>query len=328
MKELTERICKVCGKKYLHHLPHTTIDFCSDRCKRISELGLIGEHKIICKECGKEYIFNSKQDNWYKNNVAKNGRGTILSYVFCSYECGIKDRERHIIETDIMHHGILHTKLESNKQKIRETNIIKHGNPNYNNAKQRIQTNIKKYGEKLESIQEKRKQSCLEKYGSEHYTQSDHYNKRINLYNVKQFRTKRQNGTLESSKISDKIYKLLQEKFKYVIKEYKSEKYPWKCDFYIPELDLYIEYQGYRCHGSEPFNENNQKHIRLIEKWKQKAKELNFAGKKKLQYLKFIKTWTQEDVEKRNKAKENNLNYLEFFNEKQFMNWYNQQEDI
>jgi len=38
-------------------------------------------------------------------------------------------------------------------------------------------------------------------------------------------------------------YELLVDKFGYseVIRQYRSEKYPFFCDFYIPCLDLYIE---------------------------------------------------------------------------------------
>lgn len=40
-------------------------------------------------------------------------------------------------------------------------------------------------------------------------------------------------------------------------------------------------------------------------------------------YVHFIKTWTIRDVLKRTTANQNNLNYLEFFNLKEFMIWFN-----
>ena len=39
-----------------------------------------------------------------------------------------------------------------------------------------------------------------------------------------------------------------------------------------------------------------------------------------------IYVWSNLDTRKREIAKENNLNYLEFFNKEEFMNWFNQQE--
>lgn len=49
---------------------------------------------------------------------------------------------------------------------------------------------------------------------------------------------------------------------------------------------------------------------------KEKAKKSKF-------YENAINVWTQRDVRKRNVAKENNLNWLEFFSLKEFNNWYN-----
>ena len=48
-----------------------------------------------------------------------------------------------------------------------------------------------------------------------------------------------------------------------------------------------------------------------------------WESKDKKQYKRAIKTWTVKDVEKRNIAKKNKLNYLEFFNIDEFMEWYN-----
>ena len=48
--------------------------------------------------------------------------------------------------------------------------------------------------------------------------------------------------------------------------------------------------------------------------YKDKSKEINSFGKTKDFYLKAIETWTQGDPLKRETAKRNNLNYLEFWN--------------
>ena len=54
-----------------------------------------------------------------------------------------------------------------------------------------------------------------------------------------------------------------------------------------------------------------------------KAKEINFKGNKKTKYLKYIEIWTIKDPLKRETARKNELNYIEFFNMKQFMEWFN-----
>lgn len=78
---------------------------------------------------------------------------------------------------------------------------------------------------------------------------------------------------------------------------------PYRCDFYIKSLDLFIEVQGYYTHGKEPYNPNSIKHQILVQKYKERYGPNCQA----------ITIWTIKDVEKRNKAKENNLKYLEIF---------------
>ena len=43
-----------------------------------------------------------------------------------------------------------------------------------------------------------------------------------------------------------------------------------------------------------------------------------------MQFLRAIDVWTISDPLKRKTAKKNNLNWIEFFNMEQFMEWYNQ----
>lgn len=88
------------------------------------------------------------------------------------------------------------------------------------------------------------------------------------------------------------------------IRQYKSSQYPFACDFYLTDYDTYIEIQGLWTHGGHPFDKNNQNDIDKLNFWKSKKSEY---------YKDAIKTWTIRDVQKRNIAKNNNLNYYEFF---------------
>ena len=108
----------------------------------------------------------------------------------------------------------------------------------------------------------------------------------------------------------------LQSKFNSIERQYKSKLYPFHCDFYIKDIDTYIEIQGTWFHGNHPFNENDKNDLELLNKWKQKTSN---------NYKRAIDTWSIRDVKKRNVAKENNLNYLEFFNYEQFKEWLNKQ---
>ena len=101
-----------------------------------------------------------------------------------------------------------------------------------------------------------------------------------------------------------------------------TEKYPYKCDFYLPEIDLYIEYQGFPGHNNHPFDANNEQDLKIVEEWKQKSEEINYKGEKKKQYLGYINTWTISDPKKRECAKNNNLNWLEFFTLDEFNIWF------
>lgn len=129
--------------------------------------------------------------------------------------------------------------------------------------------------------------------------------------------TKRKNSSFNISKPEEQIYQLLKNKFKHVERQYfDKNRYPYNCDFYIPELDLFIEFNGIWTHGREPFCENNPLHIEKLNRWVDKAKTSEF-------YENAIYVWTDLDVKKRQIALQNNLNFLEFFSFEEFEQWIN-----
>lgn len=134
----------------------------------------------------------------------------------------------------------------------------------------------------------------------------------------KRIQSKIKNGTFGGRKsiIQQELGKLLKEKYKDVYEDYKSSEYPYHCDFYIPSINLYIEYQGYLTHGDRefhcPYNELNIKHKQHVE-WLKNTKPYKWKD--------IIDTWTIRDPLKRKIAKENNLNWIEFFNKSDFKKW-------
>lgn len=88
------------------------------------------------------------------------------------------------------------------------------------------------------------------------------------------------------------------------IKEYKCKEYPFKCDFYFPDKNLYLEIQGFWSHGGHPFDPNNEDDIEKANCWKEKGSKL---------YLNNYNVWTIRDPLKREIAKKNNLNLIEVF---------------
>lgn len=87
------------------------------------------------------------------------------------------------------------------------------------------------------------------------------------------------------------------------IQEYKDELYPYFCDFYLPEYNMYIELNGHFVHQTHLFDKDNHEDMNTLNKYKDLAKTSSF-------YDKVIHIWTVVDVEKYKVAKENNLNYI------------------
>lgn len=136
------------------------------------------------------------------------------------------------------------------------------------------------------------------------------------------YETKKKNNTFNCSEDEIVIYKKLKRKFKTVLRQFKDKRYPFASDFYIPELDLFIEYQGTWTHGDVPFDPNNEDHKNILNEWVERQQELNFKRKNKNFYTNAIKVWTIKDPEKRRLVKQNNLNWIEFFNLQDFEEWF------
>lgn len=304
---MLKKICPICNKEFESYRNDKRC--CSLRCKKIyhkkknsPETGI-----RICKYCGKEYLYTHRQGNWLKNGGIGWERSDVCSIDFCCYTCGKK----------------------YNKEKAKHTKKEKYGNENYNNIEKIKQTCLDKYGTSCSlgniEVKAKRNKTNRERYGVDYPLQSKEIhdktiavgNARGSYYegNRKCLATRKKNGTLNTSKPEQEIKKLLLIKFQDLEFQYKEERYPFHCDFYVPSLDLFIEYQGFWSHGYKPFESTNEDLIRL-EKMKKKAKKSKF-------WKQAIDVWTRRDVLKRQTAKKNNLNWIEFFNIKQFMEWYN-----
>lgn len=128
-------------------------------------------------------------------------------------------------------------------------------------------------------------------------------------YLKKSYDTKKKNGTFNTSGAEEKYYKSLVDIFgaEDVVRQYRDNRYPFNCDFYIRTLDLFIELNITWTHGGKLF-ENTKEDLLKLEQWQDKAKTSDF-------YLAAIETWTKRDVEKFRVAKENNLRYKVFYKE-------------
>lgn len=210
------------------------------------------------------------------------------------------------------------------KRKIKQTKLEHFGNENYVNIEKIKQTKLEKYGDENYNNLYKHNKTCLTRFGVKWYTQSEEHKNKLTEINEKRRNTLKKHGYLVYSQAESIILNLLRKKFKKVICQYYSEQYPFCCDFYISDIDTYIEYQGYFTHGTHPFNENDENDINELNE----LINLNNNHKKPNNnlYHSKIKTWTIYDVQKRNIAKQNNINYIEFYNIEECKLWINNYE--
>ena len=302
-------ICPTCGNK-IHMDNHNHYrDHCSLKCSFNDEIVI---NKItntkIDRYNNPKYV---NLDKRYKTNIEKYG----CKYVFSN---------------------------EDIKHKVYNTKLKKYGNGYFCNQKKSEETCFKKYGVKtplnLQEVHEKSKQTCLEKYGCEKPLQNveifnkfkntclqrygieypqklDYIKNKIDYDEVvkKVVATKRKNHTFKDSKKEKESYTILKKVFKDDLDyQYRSELYPYYCDFYIHSLNLYIECNYHWTHGGFPYIETEQRCIDKLNKWKSKNSRY---------YNNAITTWTIRDVNKRNIAKNNNLNWIEFWNIDELKKW-------
>ena len=251
-----------------------------------------------CKICGNNVGFETRAHKWGYN-------------IYCSGDCAMHD--------DIV------------KQKMYNTKELLYGDKRYNNKEKLIKTLSKKTEEEKRKIVEISKQTRLLKNGGKYFSDESIYKmketnfrkygensfaktqmfrdlifeKQENIQN-KQYKTKKKNHSFNSSKIENELEKyFIENNIKY-ISQYRSNDYPFACDFYFPDSNYYIEIQGSWTHGGHPFDINNMNDIETLKEWENKSEKSDF-------YKKAIYVWTKHDVKKRNIAKENGINYLEIF---------------
>ena len=231
----------------------------------------------------------------------------------------------------------------TNREKAEKTMLERYGTRNYstlNECKEKIyNTKLERYGDPYYYDKEKAKKTCFERYGVDNISKSkyfkvkyketmlqnygvEHYSK-TKEYPLKCKETMKKNKSYSTSKPENNILNKLLVYYPDTIHLYVDKKrYPFECDFYIPSKDLFIEFQGTWLHGKypyhEPYDPNNINHQKIVNIWIEKSKKYNSH---KNMYDRAIKVWTIKDPLKRETARKNNLNWIEFFNENDFDNW-------
>lgn len=240
-----------------------------------------------CPICGNDVKFTNR----FKNPFT----------IYCSHQCADNSKKK--------------------KEKYKNTCLERYGveTPLKDKKKREIGKNtcLRKYGVEFASqselTKEKIRKTCLKKYNVEWISKSKYWKEKmsgimssdkVQNHRITELKF---HGTFNTSKPEEKLFLYIKDKFPSVKRQYKDkERYPWCCDFYIPELDYFIELQGSWTHGKHPFNCNSKEDQLILKKWKEKSKNHLF-------YLNAIKTWAERDVKKRNTAIQNKLNFKELW---------------
>ena len=334
---IMKKICEYCKKEF--EIENKQTKYC---CKHCSNLAAYNRSKLrkapksgkyCCKACGKEFNYIHGQKDYGTKGCV------IHSYEYCCYECGVKKRSNKFrskytpekIEkmltaqrnTNCDRYGVVNPMQRKEiMEKSKNTRLVKYGDimPKEAIEKSRKILKTKEFSEAVKNgiakiseakklaMIEKRKSTLISRYGVDNVS-------KITSIKNKKLLTLRKNNTFITSKFEKTVLEKLKLTFLDVQTQYKSNLYPFNCDFYIPSLDLYIECQGHFSHGKHAFDASNIDDLKQLEEWKLRSKDHSA-------YITAINVWTIRDPLKRQTAKENNLNWIEFFSIEEFEEWY------
>lgn len=154
-----------------------------------------------------------------------------------------------------------------------------------------------KYSWESAALRSKMQAIMRQRYGSTSYPQSDEYKQNVGVIQSKINATKRKNGTFNTSGIEERIkaLKIFESQYN------KDVRYPYLCDFYDKDRDLFIEVNASWTHGHHWYDAVQDADV--CNKWKEKSNESQY-------YACALAVFTKHDVEKRNIARSNDLNYV------------------
>lgn len=353
-------VCVICGKpvKFLNGKKNQLFNktCCKEHANMLDGITVKKVLKDIYSDVNKKQEINNKiretcllkyGDEHYSNRIK--AKETCLQRYGVTSPLKSEIFKQKSKETCLQRYGVEYTgQIPEKIEKTHKTCLEKYGVDSVFKVQkfrnQSLDTCIKKYASdeddinsivnigQLKYVKDKIKNTCLEKYGVENPMQTQYYKNLIssilssNEIQEKIYNTKLLNNSFNISYQEDVCFDLLKEKYSDCIRQYKSDLYPYNCDFYIPSLDLYIEYNGSHYHHYHPFDINDDNDLNELNILKEKAENSNaHKNGKKSQYDNIIYTWTILDSKKRNIAQQNNLNYIEFWNINEVKEWINKQ---
>lgn len=139
-------------------------------------------------------------------------------------------------------------------------------------------------------LNEKKCATNIALYGVPYVVQSPVFQAKMNA-------TKHKNGTFNSSNIEEciKAFDIFKSQYN------KDVRYPYLCDFYDKDKDLFIEVNASWTHNFHWYDVDSD--AVMVNAWKKKSDDSQY-------YASALKIFTKSDVEKRECARKNNLNYV------------------
>lgn len=340
-------VCQTCGNKvtFCYHKKSNTWNFakhCSNHCAAIdpntqknkdkTKLERYGnpnynnrdKYKQTCSEIYGDGVINVFQANSVKEK-SKNTK-------YDRYGDPYYNNPEKVKQTNQKNLGVDYPlKSQVIRNKITENIINTYGVDNPAKSpivKERTkETNNKIYGVdwaiSSETVRQKIENTNIKKYGFKAASKAkivkDKLSKVIRSEDVqrKSIETKKKNKSINTSKPEKYFYNVVLTYFPNAKNNFRTDKYKYNCDIYIPEIDLYIELNYFWTHGFHEFDENNLDDLKRLEHLQIEAKR----HPDKNMYEAAINVWTIKDKEKIKTAKENNLNYIILWNNEDGLKW-------
>lgn len=292
-------VCIICGKPVKYTSGHYA-KFCSKECQ-YSDLGKKTTKDIKIKSNLEKYGVEHTSQLKEVTDKRTKSRADHVDKI-----------QQHVRESLYKKYGaydVMH--IPHILQKIKDTNLKKFG----------VEFPLQQLKKENSEIYQKISQTCINKFGVDSPLKNKEVREKIKQTNIQKYgvdnplknkeiwKKSQDNRQISSkSKLENNFLNYLKLKYESddIITQYKSKEYPYYCDFYIKSINLYIEIQGHWTHNDHPFDINNLNDQLIMDIWRTKSLSDKY-------YKNALNTWTIKDVEKRNTAIQNNLNYLEIF---------------
>lgn len=317
--------CEVCGG-HLRFKHNGYQRFCSKECKYSEKGKMLWQDDISSKMMERYGVKYTLESDILKEKVHKVVRERYgVDNVFQADEI-----RKKVDQTKLERYGdVVATRNEEVKDKIRRTNEERYYNvPERNEERQAKsrQTMLERYGVEhamlADAFREKARRSNKERYGDECFVRTERYKTSLDQTIQTKYgswealcveRYEKSRKSLMRNKV-DGMTPIERQTMQYLSEKYSSvmydsivdDRYPYHVDFYIKDIDLFLEINAFWTHGPHRFDPKSDDDLRLAEEWRRKG------GR----YLEALDVWTVRDVRKHECAERNGLNYLAVYTNK------------